>query len=142
GLPLAGHKDNHAGLRTKGQMAAFQAAQRVHAGKAWEPFAGLDLPEDELRAFLETVPHNRRPCPEKRGPVFSFAPVPAPAQPTQPTEEPCRRIRNALARRDDELAKRVGNTSPEVTVSTNLGGWVNQRGVFHRIEQPVLCREE
>lgn len=142
GLPLAGHKDNHAGLMTKEQMAAFQAAQRVPAGKEWEPFAGLDLPEEELRAFLDTVPFNRRPKPEKRGPVFSFAPLPAPAQPTQSTQEAFGRILNDLARRDDELAKRVVTTSPDVTVSTNLGGWVNQRGVFHRIEQPDLFREE
>lgn len=142
GLPLAGHKDNHAGLMTKEQMAAFRAGQRVPEGREWEPFAGLDLPADELRAFLDAVPFNRRPKPEKRGPVLPFAALPAPAQEKQSTQEAFGRILNDLARRDDALARRVVTTSPDVTVSTNLGGWVNQRGVFHRIEQPDLFREE
>jgi pyruvate dehydrogenase E1 component len=37
-----------------------------------------------------------------------------------------------IARRDDEFAGRVVTTSPDVTVSTNLGGFVNRRGVFQR----------
>jgi pyruvate dehydrogenase E1 component len=37
-----------------------------------------------------------------------------------------------IARRNDEFAGRVVTTSPDVTVSTNLGGFVNRRGVFQR----------
>jgi len=33
---------------------------------------------------------------------------------------------------DGELADRIVTTSPDVTVSTNLGAWVNQRGLFRR----------
>jgi pyruvate dehydrogenase E1 component len=36
----------------------------------------------------------------------------------------------------------VVTTSPDVTVSTNLGGWVNQRGLFSRTERPDIFREE
>ena len=32
----------------------------------------------------------------------------------------------------DRLADRIVTTSPDVTVSTNLGAWVNQRGLFRR----------
>src|SRR3712207_7545016 len=32
------------------------------------------------------------------------------------------------------LADRIVTTSPDVTVSTNLGAWVNQRGLFRRQE--------
>ena len=35
GLPLAGHKDNHAGLMNAAQMAALQASHRVPAGQEW-----------------------------------------------------------------------------------------------------------
>ena len=31
-----------------------------------------------------------------------------------------------------ELASRIVTTSPDVTVSTNLGPWVNRRGIFDR----------
>ena len=41
-------------------------------------------------------------------------------------------ILNDIAREDTELARRIVTTSPDVTVSTNLGGWVNRRGLFAR----------
>jgi pyruvate dehydrogenase E1 component len=39
---------------------------------------------------------------------------------------------NELAREDSALAARIVTTSPDVTVSTNLGPWVNRRGLFAR----------
>ena len=33
-------------------------------------------------------------------------------------------------------------TSPDVTVSTNLGAWVNRRGIFDRAERADTFREE
>ena len=33
-------------------------------------------------------------------------------------------------------------TSPDVTVSTNLGPWVNRRGIFDRAERADTFREE
>ena len=42
GTPLAGHKDNHAGLMTKAQMAEFQAAMGVPEGQEWEPLAAVE----------------------------------------------------------------------------------------------------
>src|SRR5487761_158250 len=62
GLPLAGHKDNHAGLMNPAQMASYKAAQLVADGAEWEPFAGLDIPADRLRDFLASVPIAKRPA--------------------------------------------------------------------------------
>jgi pyruvate dehydrogenase E1 component len=39
-----------------------------------------------------------------------------------------------LSRTGGDLADRIVTTSPDVTVSTNLGAWVNQRGLFKRRE--------
>ena len=39
---------------------------------------------------------------------------------------------NELGREQSELADRIVTTSPDVTVSTNLGAWVNRRGLFAR----------
>src|SRR5580704_8072046 len=55
GLPLAGHKDNHAGLMNPAQMATFQTSMRVREGTEWEPFSGLDLPSERLSNFLRSV---------------------------------------------------------------------------------------
>src|SRR5207247_7763475 len=56
GLPFAGHKDNHAGLMNRDQMASFQRSMGIAEGAEWERFAGLDLPPARLGQFLEAVP--------------------------------------------------------------------------------------
>ncbi len=40
------------------------------------------------------------------------------------------------------MAERIVTTSPDVTVSTNLGPWVNRRGIFDRAERADTFREE
>ena len=39
---------------------------------------------------------------------------------------------NELGRGQTDIAERIVTTSPDVTVSTNLGAWVNRRGLFAR----------
>ncbi len=55
-------------------------------------------------------------------------------QPTgrQSTQVAFGKILNDLARAGGPLADAIVTTSPDVTVSTNLGGFVNQRGLFAR----------
>lgn len=134
GLPFAGHKDNHAGLMNPEQMALFKERNGIADGQEWEPFAGLEVPEAELRSFLSRVPFaaagTRR---------YSDARVEVPSLPaleagqTMSTQEGFGRILGEIARDEQsELAKRIVTTSPDVTVSTNLGAWVNRRGIFDR----------
>jgi pyruvate dehydrogenase E1 component len=58
------------------------------------------------------------------------------------TQEGFGRILNDLAGGSSELASRIVTTSPDVTVSTNLGGWVNRRGLFDRTERQDVFRDE
>ena len=44
GLPLQGHKDNHAGLLTAAQLASYQKSIGVRPGHEWEKFEGLSIP--------------------------------------------------------------------------------------------------
>ncbi len=39
------------------------------------------------------------------------------------------------------MAERIVTTSPDVTVSTNLGPWVNRRGVFDRHTRNDVFRD-
>jgi len=41
GLPLAGHKDNHAGLMTPTQIGTLREDMGIAEGEEWEPYAGL-----------------------------------------------------------------------------------------------------
>ncbi|WP_046869718.1 transketolase, partial [Microvirga massiliensis] len=143
GLPLAGHKDNHAGLLTPAQLEGFRAAMGIRPGHEWEPFEGLQIPPAELQRFLASVPF------VQKGPRRLSAPVipvpealPTPRQPALSTQAGFGLILNELARSDTPLAERLVTTSPDVTVSTNLGGWVNRRGLFARQEMRDLFRAE
>ena len=47
-----------------------------------------------------------------------------------------------IAKREDEFAARVVTVSPDVTVSTNLGAWVNRRNVYRQQRIQDLFRAE
>ncbi len=51
-------------------------------------------------------------------------------------------LMHELAKGDTALARRIVTTSPDVTVSTNLGAWVNRRGLFAREEMADVFRTE
>ena len=52
------------------------------------------------------------------------------------------KILDELAKSEAEIADRIVTTSPDVTVSTNLGPWVNRRGLFARDEISDTFRDE
>lgn len=143
GLPLAGHKDNHAGLMTPAQVATLQQAMNVRAGREWEKFEGLDTGASELDAFLDNVAFNAK------GPRRYHAPqLPVPsrlefgAQPSMSTQQGFGLLMHEIGKSDTPLADRIVTTSPDVTVSTNLGAWVNRRGLFAQKAMADLFKAE
>jgi len=134
GLPFAGHKDNHAGLMSVAQMQALRERHRVPEGEEWDHFAGLALAPEVMGEFLAAVPFAEN----VGGRRHKAARIPVPAAIAPPagdklsTQESFGRILASLARDGGELADRIVTASPDVTVSTNLGGWVNRRGIFSR----------
>lgn len=135
GLPFQGHKDNHAGLMNPTQMADFRASQGIAEGEEWEPFAGLgDNAATSLKAFVAPFAnHLRRRAPQP-SPIPLPPAIPAPDGAEQSTQAAFGRILLDLAKSGHPLADRIVTTSPDVTVSTNLGAFVNQRGLFRRQE--------
>ncbi|MFN3945044.1 MAG: transketolase [Allosphingosinicella sp.] len=134
GLPFAGHKDNHAGLMNPGQIAALRERMGIAEGEEWEPFAGLGGNSAEgVRALVEKsrIAREKRERPWRQAEVPAIAP---PAGEEQSTQAAFGRILLDLAKAGGPLADRIVTTSPDVTVSTNLGAWVNQRGLFRRQE--------
>ena len=131
-LPLAGHKDNHAGLLTPKQMDSWRETMDVREGHEWEKWEGARLEEDTLQAIIDNAPVFAA-CPRR----LSADGVPVPAKlPETPRDKPIStqmgfgQILAEIAREGSELADRIVTTSPDVTVSTTLGGWVNRRGLF------------
>ncbi len=133
GLPFAGHKDNHAGLMTPAQMEVFQKANNVRAGHEWDKFEGLNAPVERLQAFLDAVPFAQGAPRRLKAPRIPVPDeFPAPQQAVTSTQTGFGAILNEIGRGDDDFARRIVTTSPDVTVSTNLGPWVNRRGLFAR----------
>ncbi|MER8524199.1 transketolase [Mesorhizobium sp. M0644] len=142
-LPLAGHKDNHAGLMTKDQMAVFRASLSIGEGREWDAFEGLDIGKVDLTRFLDAVPfaakgrrrrHAQRILvPDRLGPE---------GKGSVSTQVGFGRILDEIARAGGPLADAIVTTSPDVTVSTNLGPWVNRRGLFGRRSLADTFRSE
>lgn len=147
GLPFQGHKDNHAGLMTPAQMDAFRKQNGIAEGQEWEPFAGLSAHDaGALRGFIDS-----RPFGAKVNRRFTDAPIAVPGRATFPrpftekesTQGAFGKVLNEIARVGGTLADRIVTSSPDVTVSTNLGPFVNRRGLFSRTEHDdVFAREK
>lgn len=142
GLPLQGHKDNHAGLMNPEQMRVFQAQMNVPEGAEWERFAGMAEDPAELEEFLAHVPFAARAKNAKHDAPIAVPEIDPPKGEMLSTQESFGKILNEMARADSKLAERIVTTSPDVTVSTNLSGWVNRRGIFHRTERGDVFQEE
>jgi pyruvate dehydrogenase E1 component len=133
GLPLAGHKDNHAGLMSVGQMAQFQEDQNVEEGAEWDKFGGIEAKGPKLQHFIDKCPYQQRQKAIKKASVVRIPEIPAPKDELQSTQEAFGKIMFELAKGDSELADRIITTSPDVTSSTNLGPWVNRRKLYSRV---------
>lgn len=143
GLPLAGHKDNHSGLLTREQMDGFRAANKVRPGHEWDRFEGLSLPEAALDEFLRRVPFAQKGRRRFEAPAVTVPDALAvPTQKSLSTQAAFGLILNEIGRERSPLAERIVTTAPDVTVSTNLGAWVNRRGLFAKSEMADLFKKE
>jgi pyruvate dehydrogenase E1 component len=133
GLPFAGHKDNHAGLMTPAQMETFRQAMNIRVGEEWDRFEGLNEPAEAIQAFLDRVPFAQARERNLAAPRIAVPDTLAVTiQPEMSTQTGFGALLNEIARGTTPLAARIVTASPDVTVSTNLGPWVNRRGLFAR----------
>ena len=142
GLPLQGHKDNHAGLMNKTQLLAFQEQQGIQKGDEWEPFAGLALSHQDIAHYLARVPFNAKGTRRFNGPTIALPEFASAASTgSASTQAGFGRILDEIAKRGGPLADRILTMSPDVTVSTNLGPWVNRRGLFSMESREDVFKE-
>lgn len=142
GLPLAGHKDNHSGMMNPPQIAQLRDSLGIAEGDEWEPWAGLgDNSAAELKAFIDASALGKSADePDAEAiPVPARLPVPSGAE--QSTQAAFGKILLDLAKSGEPLADRIVTTAPDVTQTTNLGAFVNQRGLFRRSELDDVFRK-
>jgi pyruvate dehydrogenase E1 component len=105
----------------------------IRPGEEWSCFEGLEHSAAEIQAFLDRVPFasaGNRSLPAERIAVPDSLAVTI--QPKTSTQLGFGALLNELGRGDTAVAARMVTASPDVTVSTSLGPWVNRRGLFAR----------
>jgi len=135
GLPIEGHPQNHSALLSDEQMRELA----VHLGTApaypdqpWHRFADGTA---AARLCADTAQQLKRPG------VVAHVPPDIPMDlgrsPTgvATTQASLGRALLDLTREAPEAARRVVTVSPDVSSSTNLGGWVNKVGVWSARER-------
>jgi pyruvate dehydrogenase E1 component len=134
GTPLAGHKDNHSGMMNPAQMERFRADMGVPEGAEWEPWGGLGANSAaQLQGFVARSPIARAKA-EAQAPSIAVPSIATPDGAEQSTQAAFGRILLDLAKSGGTLGDRIVTTAPDVTQTTNLGAFVNQRGLFRRQE--------
>ncbi len=141
GLPLAGHKDNHSGMMNAGQIDQLRTSMGIAEGSEWEPYAGLGGNQAaRLKAFVDASVLASKP-PEAIGQAVAVpARLPVPRGDMQSTQAAFGNVLLDLAKSSEPLADRIVTTAPDVTQTTNLGAFVNQRGLFRRAEMADVFR--
>ncbi len=133
GLAIAARPQNHSALLTGEQIDAFRTECGLTPETEWDRFEP-DSPEGRLcEAAAERLERGERP-PASRVDVPSGLSDRDP--PRASTQAAFGRILLDLSRVEG-LAERVVTVSPDVSVSTNLGGWINKAGVWGPEEEPV-----
>jgi pyruvate dehydrogenase E1 component len=131
-LPTQGHPGNHSALLSAEQWRALASDLGADADDPWAVF-DLGSPAAELcgRAAERL----------KRAPLELRSPPPVPIDVgrahsgTSSTQQTFGRFFVDLGRVAPEVAARVVTVSPDVASSTNLGGWINQVGIWHAGER-------
>ncbi|MFD4508635.1 pyruvate dehydrogenase [Streptomyces sp. NPDC058457] len=140
GLPTEGHPQNHSSLLSAEQMRALAHRLGTDLDHPWAHFAD-GSPEATLTAAAAR--RLRRPRREPRQPpaIPAIPAIPADLDRPAPTgtgntQQALGRVLLDLTRRAPEAARRIVTVSPDVSSSTNLGGWLNKVGVWSATERP------
>lgn len=132
GLPMAGDPLNHAALLSPAQIDEFRAELGLDEATEWDRF-DPDSPAGRLCREVGGDINNAPPTPRPLLPVPAAARNVVTSGATS-TQEVFGRVLASLA--DVEgVGERIVTTAPDVSISTNLGGFINKRGVYHHVER-------
>ena len=127
GLPIAGDPMNHAALLSPEQIDDLRSRTGLDANTEWDRF-DPDSPAGRRCASVGGAINNEPTPPRPRVPVPAAARSVVTTGATS-TQEAFGRVLASLA--DVEgVGDRLVTTAPDVSISTNLGGFINKRGVY------------
>jgi pyruvate dehydrogenase E1 component len=132
GLPVEGHPQNHSALLTAEQMRELSAHLGTDPDRPWRRF-----PPSSQAAQLcaQTAERLKRPTVTQHDPPAVPRDLGRTPAGTATTQAALGRALLDLTRDAPEAAAHVVTVSPDVSASTNLGGWVNKVGVWSARER-------
>ena len=126
GLPIVGDPLNHSALLSRPQIDELREATGLTESDEWNRFPDESPAGQVCLRVGQDV--NNVPVPPR--PVI-VVPEPSGAthKPRSSSQEAFGRVLVAYGK-DPALGPRIVTASPDVSVSTSLGGWINSRGVY------------
>lgn len=126
-LPIAGDPMNHAAMLSAEQVDEMRDRVGLTAETEWDRF---DPDSDAGRLCARVGSQiNNEAAPARRRLDVPASVVTFGAATATSTQVAFGRVLAKLSD-VDEVGDRIVTTSPDVSISTNLGGWINKRGVF------------
>ena len=136
GLPMAGHPLNHSALLTREQIDDLRRENGFTKATEWQAFPPESPEETLCRAAADRLARPERPATSPPTIPVSFS-IRHPAKTA--TQAALGRLLLEIARTDN-VGERIVTVSPDVSVSTNLGGWINKAGVWG--DEPEFTLDE
>jgi len=134
GLPIAGDRLNHSALLSSEQIEKLREAMAIAPEQQWNAFE-QNSPEGR---FCAQVADRLRINSRLSDSLIAAEKIPVELKVEQTrqtsTQEAFGRVLRRLADLPD-IGPRVVTTSPDVSISTNLAGWINRVGVFAPLTQ-------
>lgn len=128
GLPFAGHPLNHSMLLNAEQMEALRERLGIAPGAEWDGFAP-GTPAAELCQAVAARLAEPAPAAVAAPAVAVPETIAGPFPETTSTQDMFGRILTRLADHAP-LREYIVTTSPDVSISTSLAGWINKTGVY------------
>ncbi|MBY4225652.1 pyruvate dehydrogenase [Rhodococcus fascians] len=132
GLPTQGHPQNHSSLLTVDEYAALADTLGTDVGSPWGRFVDATAAGRLCADVAERL--RREPVPVSAPPAVPTD-IGRTPKGTATTQAALGRTLIDLTREAPDAARRVVTVSPDVSSTTNLGGWVNKVGVWSSSER-------
>ncbi len=139
GLATEGHPQNHSSLLTTAQLHELAARSGVDPADPWRRFA----PGSPEQLLCKRVAADL-----ERAALPAAAPLDVPRDLGRTpngihnTQAALGRTLLEVAREAPEVGRRIVTVSPDVSSSTNLGGWVNKVAVWSHADLPDLFADD
>jgi pyruvate dehydrogenase E1 component len=132
GLPTEGHPQNHSALLSVDEYTRFASELGMDPQWPWARFT----PDTSAGQLCESTATRLRREPIPIPPALTIpTDIGRTPKGTATSQAALGRVLLDLTREAPEAAKRVVTVSPDVSSTTNLGGWINKAGVWSAAER-------